>query len=86
MQDREGKDFLIDLLLASNKLEKLNKSPYCKCYTMRILLVSNVKSCSATLNFASKEQEIHIVRSYKEGLVAREEFTNIGQKLLKLIV
>jgi hypothetical protein len=86
MRDREGNNFLINLLLAPNELEKLNDSPYYECYTMRILLVSNIKSCGATLNFASKEREIHIVRSYKEELVTRKEFTNVERKLLRLII
>ena len=53
---------------------------------MRILLVSNVKSYSAALNFACKEQKVHIVRSYKERLVSSKEFAKKGRKLVKLII
>jgi hypothetical protein len=84
VQHKKGKNFLIDLVLALNGLEKLNNSLYCERYTVRILLVSNVKSCRATLNFASKEWKIHIVRCYKEGLGAKKKSANKRQKLLKL--
>jgi hypothetical protein len=76
----------MDLLFALNELEKLNNSPNCKRHAVRILLVSNVKSCSAALNFACEERKVHVVRSYKEGLVASKEFAKKGRKLIKLIV
>jgi len=85
MRDRKSEDFSINLLLTFHELEVLDDGPHCERYTVRILSVGDVESRSATLYFAREKRKVHIVRGHKEGLIAGDEVTDEGCKLLALI-
>jgi hypothetical protein len=51
MQYRESKDFSVKLLFVLYKFKEVDNAPYYYSYAISILLVSDIKGCSAAFNF-----------------------------------
>ena len=86
VRDGEGKDLLVDLILALNSTEELDDAPHRKGYAIGILSVRDVERSGAALHLASQEQEVHIVRGHEEGLVPSNEVANKWRQLGELVL
>lgn len=66
VQDQKSEDFYIEFPLTLHGSVDLYNCLYGDCHTVSILSISNVKCCSATLDFACKKWKIHPVGCDKE--------------------
>ena len=65
IRDEKGEDFLVKFLLSLHGSIELDDAPHSNRYTMSILLVSNIKRHSTTLNFIGEKWKVHLI-SYDE--------------------
>lgn len=66
MQDRKKEDFHVEFFLTFHDSIDFDNYPYNNYHTVRILLISTVKYCKTTLDFAYEKLKINLVGWDKE--------------------